>query len=62
MLAAFAEAADTQALLDACAASYRPHQIMAYGNGQAPRLTPSLGAHSNPGCQACDFVERIIRI
>jgi uncharacterized protein YyaL (SSP411 family) len=38
-----AEAADAQALLDACATGYRPHQIMALGEpGVEPATVPIL--------------------
>jgi uncharacterized protein YyaL (SSP411 family) len=38
-----AEAADTQALLDACAAGYRPHQIVAFREpGVEPVTVPIL--------------------
>ena len=38
-----AEAADTQALLDVCAAGYRPHQIIVFGEpGVEPATVPIL--------------------
>jgi uncharacterized protein YyaL (SSP411 family) len=51
------EAADTQALLDACAAGYRPHQIIALGEpGVEPVTVPILEGRGQIGGRATAYV------
>ena len=52
-----AEAADTQALLDACAAGYRPHQVVAFGEpGVEPATVPLLEGRGLIDGQATAYV------
>jgi uncharacterized protein YyaL (SSP411 family) len=51
------EAADTQALLDACATGYRPHQIIALGEpGAEPVTVPALEGQGLIDGQATAYV------
>jgi uncharacterized protein YyaL (SSP411 family) len=53
----YAQAADTQALLDVCATGYRPHQIVALGEpGVEPATVPILEGRGLVGGRATAYV------